>query len=445
MADVSIHPSTLAGIKRLAKSISRERGITHTAALSAAAQAAGFENFSHARRVLAAQLARPGRSTLRTVYITAYWRSREGSGRETAVIGLPSPLDRLLTPVVVRSLHGRFRLDAADHVEATEDVLSKGAALDAVTEAARRLAFMAATGLRPGNALAPYLWSLDRRVDKLPGLDHPSYWYLPRDKSGVIIDEPYNHFLLQERMEFLKGSGVHVALAFERASRGGRGLHLHSSATSLYVITDDEKRLARLVRSLEGCNYMEAMKVESAPYEPLFVSPARAALKKRKQGRPQLLPLDRPIVRRNALAYQVMPGQRVEWRPAARLPLAGHRQIARLLVALLGCDEINSASYSALQNAHATLARWLRLEFPPTLRANADVDLLYFGAKASDRQLPAGMTAENAVVQLLEALRDGYPDCGPLRKVMRPLETVLRRLRAKAARTAQLPRQRQVD
>lgn len=47
-----IQPSTLAGIKRLAKTIKRERGISHAEALDAAAKAGGFQNFRNARNVL---------------------------------------------------------------------------------------------------------------------------------------------------------------------------------------------------------------------------------------------------------------------------------------------------------------------------------------------------------------------------------------------------------
>ena len=52
MTTKSIRPATLAGIKRLAKIIKRERGISHAQALDAAAQAGDFENFKDARNAL---------------------------------------------------------------------------------------------------------------------------------------------------------------------------------------------------------------------------------------------------------------------------------------------------------------------------------------------------------------------------------------------------------
>jgi len=53
MESKDLHPSTLAGIKKLASVIGRERGIPHHDALEAAAKQAGYQNIRHARRVLA--------------------------------------------------------------------------------------------------------------------------------------------------------------------------------------------------------------------------------------------------------------------------------------------------------------------------------------------------------------------------------------------------------
>lgn len=86
MSSEAIRPSTLDGIKRLAKSLKVERGIQHVRALDDAAQAAGFQNFRHASDALLtaaskAERPRPGYCT----FLTAYWKDRdgEGGGRET--------------------------------------------------------------------------------------------------------------------------------------------------------------------------------------------------------------------------------------------------------------------------------------------------------------------------------------------------------------------------
>lgn len=52
MSNLDVRPSTMEGIKRLAKSIKREKNLTHAKALDQAAQAAGFEDFQHAHKTL---------------------------------------------------------------------------------------------------------------------------------------------------------------------------------------------------------------------------------------------------------------------------------------------------------------------------------------------------------------------------------------------------------
>lgn len=46
----TIKPTTLEGIKGLAKQIKKRDGVTHTQALELAAKQAGYENFTHARK-----------------------------------------------------------------------------------------------------------------------------------------------------------------------------------------------------------------------------------------------------------------------------------------------------------------------------------------------------------------------------------------------------------
>jgi hypothetical protein len=54
MSMEAIRPSTLDGIKRLAKVIKQQQGIQHVRALDEAAKAAGYQSFRHATNVLGA-------------------------------------------------------------------------------------------------------------------------------------------------------------------------------------------------------------------------------------------------------------------------------------------------------------------------------------------------------------------------------------------------------
>jgi len=47
-----VKPTTLEGVKRLAKQIKKDTGVTHSAALEEAAKAAGYENYQAAIRGL---------------------------------------------------------------------------------------------------------------------------------------------------------------------------------------------------------------------------------------------------------------------------------------------------------------------------------------------------------------------------------------------------------
>ncbi|NWD74044.1 MULTISPECIES: hypothetical protein [Pseudomonas] len=55
MKDDSFIPTTIVGIKRLAKAIKREREVAHRLALDIAAQKAGYRDYSHALKVLSSQ------------------------------------------------------------------------------------------------------------------------------------------------------------------------------------------------------------------------------------------------------------------------------------------------------------------------------------------------------------------------------------------------------
>ncbi|PTU03583.1 hypothetical protein DBR45_06315 [Pseudomonas sp. HMWF031] len=55
MKDDSFIPTTLVGIKRLAKAIKREHEVPHHLALDIAAKKAGYLDYSHAQIVLSSQ------------------------------------------------------------------------------------------------------------------------------------------------------------------------------------------------------------------------------------------------------------------------------------------------------------------------------------------------------------------------------------------------------
>src|ERR1700722_2801495 len=173
MSIEAIRPSTLDGIKRLAKVIKVRQHIQHARALDEAAKHAGFQNFRHAQNRLTNNPT-PGPGSSHQVFVTAYWRDGDtgASGRETKVVVLSASLGDLITRAQLRydrSL-GVYKLEGPDHLVRRHVSSSQSPARDAVMAAERTLHFVDATKLRPSRSERGDLSS------GLPGRDHHSVW-----------------------------------------------------------------------------------------------------------------------------------------------------------------------------------------------------------------------------------------------------------------------------
>ncbi len=152
MKSKTVSPSTMTGIKRLARQIKAAQGLSYSDALTQASKAAGFTNFRHAQKALPDLPKVQGRAD-HDVYLTAYWREGGSgqSGRETLVIRLPRRWTDLLSSAELRSARGleNFSPEGSDHLSRRQVVRSQNAARESVCHAARTLQFVAATGMRP--------------------------------------------------------------------------------------------------------------------------------------------------------------------------------------------------------------------------------------------------------------------------------------------------------
>lgn len=193
MSVVSVKPTTLVGIKRYANQIKKAEGLSHTVALDRAAQAANFQNFRHAQRVLPAGEVRKPRESHR-LYLTSYWRDRVSGdrGRETLFVDLDVDWMQLIKPAKFaneRTLSG-FRVVAPDHFEAPTHADSQSSARRRVCAAVRTLRFIEATGLQPVKGYGR-VFTGGVSVSDIPGRDHYSVWYQPETKRYVFANEPY--------------------------------------------------------------------------------------------------------------------------------------------------------------------------------------------------------------------------------------------------------------
>lgn len=242
----AIRPSTLEGIKRLAKTLKSEQGIQHARALDEAARLAGFENLRHARNVLVGVPATPKSKSGRRrsghrLFITVYWKNRIGgeTGRETLTIWLSVPLNDLVTAAQMQMSRvlTHFRVEGPDHLARQNLVESQSQARERVCAAARVLDFMDATGLRPskGHSRAYPKGDSSKSV---PGEDHASVWFEPVAKRYLLVDEPYEGSVQGKgdaRAAWALRHGFDIKLT------AWTGMYNPDGGTRLYLIADAVK------------------------------------------------------------------------------------------------------------------------------------------------------------------------------------------------------------
>jgi hypothetical protein len=282
MSDGITHPSTLDGIKRLAKSIKRGRGIQHARALDAAALTAGYQNFRHAKNALrdGVKLAVP--SAGHCVYLTVPWKDRStgADGEERLTILLSEPWGNLATVPQLRMNRAldSFWPDAPDHLGVHNYTDSRSQARRIACAAARTLQFMDSTKLRPSSA------NLDRVLGvplgkHMPGCDHPSVWYDKESKRHLVADEPYELAIRDrgaEREAWAKKYGAAMATS------SWPGMYNPDGGTCLILVSNVE-RGAALGPVVGAVGQMPAPIVEqtwngvSASVLPIFLSPGRRA------------------------------------------------------------------------------------------------------------------------------------------------------------------------
>jgi hypothetical protein len=214
MSSETIRPSTMDGIKRLAKSIKIERGIQHTPALEVAAKSAGFQNFKHARNVLGNGGNRPHARPGHPLYLTVYWRDKESDtrGRETLKILLATLWSDLITPAQFddhRALTD-FRPEGPDHLAAPILTHSQSQARRDICAAARTLQFMDITKLRPSKSHSR-AFPAGRSSNAVPGRDHYSVWYNREAKRYLFADEPYDIAAQSKAAARVPGTGPCVS------------------------------------------------------------------------------------------------------------------------------------------------------------------------------------------------------------------------------------------
>lgn len=419
MSKTDIQPSSIEGIKRLAKAISKRDAISHTKALDSASQVSGFGNFQHARRSLSNRSA--GAAARHAVYVSTFWRDSEtrNSGRETIRVFISKPLDELIKPTQYRYAHklGRFRRHAADHVIDEYRPDSASAALARACGAARVLQFMDITGLRPSKARVEPREGYSAR---LPGSDHGSTWYDPVAKHHVEADEPYAGSALSKLAEREAWARKHNwSLARPEWAgmyypEGGSELFLYADASKGYSLDGLLKALSRAPAAIvpENCD-----RIAIDAHAP-FVTPGEQSATEAKQAKTLHRKAPSPRGPKTTVEYRLPLSGKLRRRPKAAMRVEAHARIGSLLKGVLVDMRARTGVYKRVDAVRSELDDWVQCEHDRQAMPDAVFFDLYYGENSTGGKPKAGEQHIKNLRLAQSMLIQHYPDCAPLRALM---------------------------
>lgn len=428
MSNENIHPSTLDGIKRLAKSIKAERNIKHTQALDHAAHSAGFENFKQARKMLPTYM--DGQHKRYRVFLTKYWRNKElgQEGRETLWIDLDTLWSDLITPAHFK-LHralGDLRKEGPDHLANRYMGTSQSQARREICAAARTLQFIDATKLRPARSLRAYPGS--RSINAVPGHDHSSVWYDSNSKRYLFADEPYDLAAKNQAAERAAWSLRH---GFTIIESPWPGMYNPDGGTRLYLISDSKKGIPldpiiSLLDKLPPPIIEEAWDGESAPLLPIFVSPGAIAHHEAINKKPK--PTHQATGQRNTVGYiQTLVGP--QRRPMGKMPISSHEMVGKLLKTVLVASYYRNGVYNRINSVRSELDEWVQREYTHAELPDEIFFDLYYHESGTSFARTLSLEERNRHISTLEnvklILSSHYPDCVPLRSLQKKIDVAI--------------------
>ena len=421
MSIASIRPSTVDGIKSLAKKIKRERNVTHMEALDLASRQAGYENFVHAKRKLATALSQElgTASPSYPVYLVAHWQERPAPGanrrfgRELYRVDLSRPLPDVIPRH--RLQHARnlrqAKMEYTDHIEFEGDIIGQAEARKALVYAARSLQFMDATGLVPPSNQRER--EIFRAMADLPHHDHTSRWLHPGTGEWLFMDEPYLDRIAPDRAAWLAERGLSEILP------AWGGLYTAPHSVTRFVGTDVERleRIADLAARHATAQVPEVWPEPTGVHSEPYLSPARAAAGKPPRPRPSPSYADRM----GATPYGGGPGYRSSWRPKQPLPIEAHRELGALLQSLSLARGLSARVSGKLDTSRLHLETWMTLEHKGGHGVDVADDVYFGGSSTPWSEDPSEDLAKARRAR--EIVEAGYNDCKPRRDLLAVLDS----------------------
>lgn len=427
MSSEQIRPSTIVGIKRLAKTLKAEQGIQHAKALDVAAVSAGYQNYRHASNVLAATPTKQPQPTPtgHQVYLTSSWyeSGAKSSGREILTITLETPLDKLITKyhLAHRWLRG-FTIVESDYLANYTPMRSQTDARRSVCAAARTLQFMDATQLKPSRGYPKSVKATHHRYG-LPGLDHFSAWYDPNSKRHLVTDEPYEAAAKSKAKE---RSAWATQYSQTILRPDWAGMYAPDGGSQLYLVSDNEKGIP-LEPIVAALNALPAPIVpanwngESTSLLKVFVSPAgKAAADTTKRSTTPRSKATRA------------PSKGVKPMGAARMPIEAHAEVGRLLQEVFDASYYRKGVYNRLMGIRSHLDDWVQREYTSEELPYERFTGLYY---CESDESPVRKLADEdrkrhlgGIDQVKQLLARHYPDSAALRGVLKKLDAVAKSL-----------------
>lgn len=425
MLNDNIHPSTLGGIKRLAKQIKKANDVPHYEALDIAAKSASFENFAHARKLL--QNSTSAQSGYQ-LFFTVYWYDPQTykSGREVLEIALSMPLPEIATKSELRKSKGLswFRLASPDHLVHDDVSHSQEEARKKICKAVREVRFIEATGLKPSTDFLAAYPNRDR-YNRLPNSDHSSDWYDPKTGQVILIDEPYLAPVVDgKRAAWAKKHNWHL-----QASKWP-GMY-YPGMSSMFVSTDasagyDFKGLIAKIDSIPSPVTEENWTGISSQGLDTFFSPlcTSAQDKKRAVAKGTIL---------RASSSKTQPMRRWgtsdnERRPNAIMSIEDHQLAARLIKAIYYSEAGLHAVQARLSPIRSKLEDWFFSEYDKSV--TNEFDLFYYGGLDENDPFVLRAQSPKGVVSMLQELKalllEAYVDCDPLRRMIGKIDTSIK-------------------
>lgn len=401
-------PSTIDGIKRLAKRLSRGQQIPHNKALIQASRTAGFENYVHAQRVLSTrQTVQAGH----TVYISAFWTEKIGSDNRWGLATVGFMLPRLLPDIVttkqmlkMREL-GCFKQEFADHLEHMRDITSEEAALRSIMAAGRALRVLAATGLRPCTTKAHQKATMIS--GELPDKDHQTDLMDLESGDWIVLDEPYARAIGHrgDRVAWAASEGLTLV------DPEWEGMYFPSECKPSLLGRNKDlvARVATALERLEPAPTSEQMEVIRGDYNKRFASPLRLAAGKSQERRPGSW-YSRKYG--GAVSYGNSPGIESRWRPDNMLPKATHERLGKLLSSVSTAG-LSSIAYKHVLHIRSELDDWSWLE-----HKSVKTDAMDFYYSSSSLDIRGREAVLKALSEIRSLLAGSYQECAPKRRIL---------------------------